>query len=355
MRAVLTGAALVGAGVTLCGCGPKKEAPTTVPPVAVIGPTQKAWNNHFQGFADGANQIGETALDMIMVDYDGESVIAVFNDNCEGNKVNNVDGTTVTRRDGYVEFKGTEAIRGFFDGLFKDLLSLSNVVFVGPTGGNPIVTEGPLTDKGKANVFLTWRTNLTGATEIKYATDSFSWQNKAGEAKIWKQNIVATQPGVACAEVASVPPACATADPKPPMCAGWDNHLKGFGDGASATTDAARTLALDLIMKDYTAESLVQVFDNNGDVYESFSGPAPIRGMFDKLFKDIQAAKVGEDIGLNVKLLEVEPKFNGVFLVWESKSHVKGTDTFVFNDAGKIIRQNIVALTKTAAEVKVQV
>jgi len=346
MRAVLTGAALVGAGVTLCGCG-KADPPATDPPVAPIGPTQKAWNNHFQGFADGANQ-KEGALDMIMKDYDDDSVIAVFNDECEGNKVG--DGS----RDGYVEFKTTAEIRGFFDGLFKDLVSLDNVNFVGPTGGSPIVTEGPLKDKGKANVFLTWKTSLTGATEIKYATDSFSWQNKDGVAKIWKQNIVATQPGVACAAVATVASECATADPKPAMCAGWDNHFAGFGAGAGAADDAARTLALDLIMKDYTAESLVQVFNNNGDDYTSFSGLAPIRGMFDQLFKDIQAAKVGEDIGLAVKLLEIEPKFNGVFLVWEAKSHLKATDTFVFNDAGKIIRQNIVVLTP-AAEVKVQV
>lgn len=348
MRAVLTGAALVGAGVTLCGCRKAEETPAP-DPVAPIGPTQKAWNNHFQGFADGANQ-KEGALDTIMKDYDDESVIAVFNDFCEGNKV-----AGESSRDGYAEFKGKEEIRGFFDGLFKDLLALSNVNFVGPTGGAPVVTEGPLTDKGKANVFLTWKTSLTGATEIKYATDTFSWKNEAGVAKVWKQNIVATQPGVACAPVAKAAQECATADPKPDMCAAWDNHLTAFSAGAVATTDDARTLALDDIMKDYTAESLVQVFDNNGDVYTSFSGPAPIRGMFDKLFKDIQAAKVGEDIGLAVKLLEVEPKFNGVFLVWESKSHLKGTDTFVFNDAGKIIRQNIVALTKTAAEVKVQV
>lgn len=353
MRAVLTGAALVGAGVTLCGCGPKEEKPTD-PPVAVVGPTQEAWNNHFKGFADGANQV-EGALDTIMADYDDASVIAFFNDFCDGNKVDFVVGSPATKRDGYTEFTGKAAIRAFFDGLFKDLLALSNVNFVGPTGGKPVVTEGPLTDKGKANVFLTWKTSLTGATEIKYATDTFSWKNEAGVAKVWKQNIVATQPGVACAPVAKAAQECATADPKPDMCAAWDNHLTAFSAGAVATTDEARTLALDDIMKDYTAESLVQVFDNNGDVYTSFSGPAPIRGMFDKLFKDIQAAKVGEDIGLAVKLLEVEPKFNGVFLVWESKSHLKGTDTFVFNDAGKIIRQNIVALTKTAAEVKVQV
>merc|ERR1711957_538723 len=164
------------------------------------------------------------------------------------------------------------------------------------------------------------------------------------------------QPGVGtCDPVATVAQECASLDPKPAMCAAWDNHLSAFSAGAVATTDAARTLALDDIIKDYTAESLVQVFDNNGDVYQSFSGLAPIRGMFDQLFKDIQAAAIDGDIGLAVKLLEVEPKFNGVFLVWESKSHLKGTDTFVFNDAGKIMRQNIVALTKTAAEVKVQV
>jgi len=57
-----------------------------------------------------------------------------------------------------------------------------------------------------------------------------------------------------------------------------------------------------------------------------------------------------------VKVLEVDETVNGVFLVWESLSHPKATDTFVFNDDGKIIRQNIVVKTKDpAAEVNVMV
>jgi len=82
-------------------------------------------------------------------------------------------------------------------------------------------------------------------------------------------------------------------------------------------------------MKDYTAESIVQVFDNKmGTVegYASFKGVTEIEGMFGQLITDIDAANDANGIGLAVKLLEVEPKFNGVFLVWESTSHTKATD-----------------------------
>lgn len=356
MRSVLTGAALVGAGVTLCGCGSTDKPAETTQPPAVVGPVQKAWNNHggafFAGAAAGADPEGAdmtAALTAIMLDYDDESTIAVFNDECAGGTVD------TAKRTGYAEHTGVVAIEAFFKTLFIQLKTDANIASLGPTGGGPVIKEGA---KEKANVFLTWRTeNLEGANVIKYATDTFSWQEKEGAAKIWKQNIVTTEPAAACSDAAAVAAQCDTETNKvTPFCKGWANHLKAFGDGANFNgDDAVKTAALDLIMADYTDDSLIQVFDNKDKSYSTFETKAAIRTMFDDLFKAIDGAKTGIDIGLKVPLLEVEPKFNGVFLVWQTNSHPKATDTFVFNAEGKIIRQNIVVETPARAELSVQV
>jgi len=148
------------------------------------------------------------------------------------------------------------------------------------------------------------------------------------------------------------------------VCAGWNNHFEAFDAGCKAVKDSAidatlMTAALDKIMKDYTADSIVQVFDNRGKTYSKFDSEAKIRTMFEGLFTDINKAKTTpydpNTNGVEVKVLEVEKAFNGVFLVWSSESHPKATDTFVFNTEGKIIRQNIVVTTKTPAQVNVQV
>merc|ERR1719296_741594 len=361
LRALLSGAALVGAGVTLCGCGNAKTTagPTPAPTSAPApGEVQTAWDNHFTAFGGGAGSAANSAertkaLDDIMKDYDSESVIATFNDKCIGSKDNTQE------RDGYTEHKfESDGIRNFFDGLFTQLntapaASLTNV---GPGGGNPVVLEGT---NPEGNVFLTWRTaGLPADRDIKLATDSFSWKIKNGKAMIWKQNIVTTEEAKACSTETKIANPCVTADPKPAMCGGWDNHLAAFGAGAGSAADsAARTRALDIIMKDYTEASLVQVHDNTVEdagatAYSKFEGISQIRGMFDELFTAIKAKEqtVGgaPSQGLDVRLLEVEPDFSGVFFVWESFSHPKATDTFVFDSAGKIIRQNIVVSTAAA-------
>merc|ERR1719416_174980 len=299
LRALLSGAALVGAGVTLCGCGNAKTTagPTPAPTSAPApGEVQTAWDNHFTAFGGGAGSAANSAertkaLDDIMKDYDSESVIATFNDKCIGSK----DNTQV--RDGYTEHKfESDGIRNFFDGLFTQLntapaASLTNV---GPGGGNPVVLEGT---NPEGNVFLTWRTaGLPADRDIKLATDSFSWKIKNGKAMIWKQNIVTTEEGKACSTGTKIANPCDTApDPKPAMCAGWDNHFTAFGAGAgSAAGSPERTAELNKIMQDYTEASLVQVHDNtvetaDGAAYSKFEGLSAIRGMFDGLFTAIKA------------------------------------------------------------------
>jgi len=329
---------------------PTPAATPAVTPAPTPAPTavEKAWANHFATFGAGANQKDEAsmnaALDGIMKDYDADSTVAVFNDKCVGY------GATETNN-GYAEYTTPETIRGFFRALFTQLGSADNLAKVGPEPGNPVILSG---DKPNGNVFLTWSTTgLTGENVIEWATDSFSWQTKEGVAMVWKQNIVATEPNKDCLEAAKVARDC-TANQK--VCDGWDNHFTAFGAGQGFADDAALETALTQIMLDYTAESIVQVFDTRAEKYEKFGTPAAIKEMFKQLFTAMQAAKNDAgSTGLAVKLLEVEPKFNGVFLVWESLSHPKATDTFVFDDAGKIIRQNIVVQTKAPVGLKVQV
>merc|ERR1712238_363469 len=300
----------------------------------------------------------KAALDKIMLDYDDESKVAVFNDKCEGNKDS---GSPPTKRDGYAEYTTPDEIRAFFNDLFTQLGKLANVEKVGPIPAvvdpvkpsSPSILEG---DKPKGNVLLTWRTkDLPAANEITYATDSFSWQIKGDKAMVWKQNIVVTEPGKACECVVAVASTCPATGNK--VCDGWKNHLDAFGAGQGFAGDAAvLETALTKIMLDYTAESIVQVFDHRDEAYNTFNTPEAIKEMFKQLFTDMQAEGRGAaGTGLAVKLLEVEPTYNGAFLVWESLSHPEATDTFVFNADGKIIRQNIVVQTKVPAGLKVQV
>jgi len=252
-----------------------------------------------------------------------------------------------------------ESIRSFFDALFQQLKSDANIEAIGPTGDKPVVFEG---DNSAANVFLTWRAK--SETGIDFATDSFSFKTTDGKAMIAKQNIVVTEPNKNCAENAVPDSAACTAEEKNDnkVCAGWENHFKWFDAGCKAASDGEvnevnMTDALDGIMKDYTEDSIVQVFDNRDKQYSKFDSVAKIRTMFDGLFRDILAAKdtpFDAADGVTVPLLEVE-KDRGVFLVWKSNSHPKATDTFVFNPDGKIIRQNIVVTTKAPARASVQV
>merc|ERR1711992_172689 len=117
-----------------------------------------------------------------------------YNDNCF--IANASDESAQQKRRGYREFKGREAIAGFFDALFNQLGNdVQNVNCLGPSklggtctpaegaGNGPVVQEA-VPGIEHANVFLTWRTaNTTGGMtrEIKYATDTFSFRNVGGD------------------------------------------------------------------------------------------------------------------------------------------------------------------------------
>jgi len=158
--------------------------------------------------------------------------------------------------------------------------------------------------------------------------------------KVKKQNIVVTEPHAECKDTVAPPDAPA----ENPITKGWVNHFAAFGD-----KDVPK------IMLDYTADSIIRIWDNTGSVYSAHEGLAEIEAMFTGLFAAIVAADNGDGTddseGIKVPLISVTPQYNSVFLVWESFSNPKATDTFIFDDDGKIIRQNIVTNSKVAAGV----
>merc|ERR1719469_10035 len=92
-------------------------------------------------------------------------------------------------------------------------------------------------------------------------------------------------------------------------------------------------------MDDYTEDSLVQVFDSRLNTYAEFKGMDAIKQMFVDLFAALRWS-------LLTQMMQIEPDYNGVFFVWSSLSHPKASETFVFDDSHKIVRQNIVVQTK---------
>jgi len=262
-----------------------------------------------------------------MKDYDATSKIATYNDNCFAD----AQATPA----GLKYYEGVSAITGFFEALFSQLNETEAINFVGPKNNAAIVKEG-VSGVYNANVFLTWSTRADLTVPIVKATDSFSFKKVGNDYKIDIQTIVTTEEKTACpSPVLTQKPA--TGDK--PINEGWDNHLASFG-GKNITG----------IMLDYDANSIVQVYDFNGNTYTEHAGLAAIETMFVALFQAIKdgATTIGDPNteGVEIGLLEVDPDFNSVFLAWKSNSHPKATDTFIFNGA-TIARQNIVVTTKS--------
>jgi len=315
------------------GCGGSSDdttgAPSPAPAPHPAASVQAAWDHHLKQFV-------EMDFDKILLDYDEDSQIGVFNDACAG--------ADQEKPKGYTTYKGTAEIKTFFTNLFAQLQqNISNAHEFGPQnfgkeGAGAVVKEAT-NGVAYGNVFLTWRTQNLGDKSIDFATDSFSFKKVGENFRINLQTIVVTEPSGKCDEATQLP------GPKEgsPLKKGWDNHLKCFGARDSNTS---------CMMDDYTDSSIVQVWDNTQDTYEVFEGLDKIQGMFVSLFAAMaaEAETQGDPTteGLEVRLLEVDETFSSVFLVWESNSHPKATDTFTFN-GDKITRQNIVVTTKKAS------
>lgn len=300
--------------MSLFGCGPSPS------PVYAPNNVADAWANHFNAF-------GEQDLDKIMLDYDAESVLQIYNDACSP-----VGMTT--------EFVGQD-IRGFFDDLFTTLTPAPGLVVpvFTQTVDNPTVESCTLPcDQGllKSNVFLVWSSAAQG---IEQATDTFLWKDAGGVVKVKKQNIVATQPSACTGGQTSVAP---NPDPTSPITQGWNNHLAGFGSQNKT-----------MILQDYLESSTVQVWTwwrEEGHGYAIFTGLDEIGDMFDDLWLDMNSEMVNGSIGLAIPpgFPRVEVDKQSVFLTWSSFARPKATDTFLFDAAGKILRQTIVVTVGSA-------
>lgn len=300
------------ASASLFGCG-STPAPTPAPyaPTTVAA----AWANHFEAF-------GTQNVAQIMLDYDEDSVLQIFNDGCSPAGV-------------LQEFVGVAPIKGFFEGLFATLTPTPglNVPDFTVDVANPTVYEPSGESFAPATVFLVWQSVDQG---IDKATDTFLWKEVDSVVKVKKQNIVATEPG-ACPATPDPNPTAPTPDPDSPITMGWNNHLDGFG-----------TQNRTQILLDYTDTSTVEVWtwgmaDKEG--YKTYVGLDQIGGMFDELWAGMNAQKdAAESIGLEIaaEFPRVEDGKQSVFLVWQSYSNPKATDSFSFDDAGMIIHQTIV-------------
>lgn len=259
--------------------------------------TQPAWDNHFAAFA-------EQNVSKILLDYVEESEVVIHD-----------IATGINSR-----HSGLAGVEALFTGLFSDLHDLSDLAA-------PVVEveEGPI-----PQVFLVWENKASG---IVQATDTFAFDNNG---KIIRQNIVVWS------NTSTAGPAnTSTAGPEldlnsvaetTPTQAGWDNHFSAF-----AEQDVPK------ILLDYTEESEIKVYNMITEQYTTHTGLAEIGTLFAGLFAELHDNSL---LAAPVVMVEHEP-IPQVFLVWESPAsgYLKGTDSFLFDDAGKIIRQNIVVQT----------
>mmetsp|Transcript_22521 Transcript_22521/g.42325 ORF Transcript_22521/g.42325 Transcript_22521/m.42325 type:complete len:131 (-) Transcript_22521:195-587(-) len=117
----------------------------------------------------------------------------------------------------------------------------------------------------------------------------------------------------------------------------WDNHFSAFG-----AKDVPK------ILLDYDENSVIRVWVDGADKVQEHKGVQAVEAFFTALFKDLSDYKT-----LKAPLITVDETAKMVFLVWECKGcgYELGTDTFLFDDKFKILRQNIV-VKKAAVEKK---
>lgn len=268
---------------------------TIVPAEAPKGVVQKAWDNHFEAF-------GKQDVEKILLDYCEVSVITVYNQTDKSKTV----------------YEGLAGAKQCFRELFADLYDLSDLTA-------PVIDVREAEKDEPGSVFLIWSCKASG---YKEATDTFVF-DAAG--KILRQNVV-----VSCdremedAEVSTEEPSGAGA-----VHSGWANHFEAFG-----------AQNVEQILLDYTEDSEITVYNHlKGEAKGKtvYKGLAEVQKCFEGLFKSLKNTK---DLAAPVQHVE-EP--NGgipgsVFLIWccPASGYQRATDTFIFNDQGKILRQNVV-------------
>lgn len=251
---------------------------------------QPAWDNHFAAF-------GSQDVSKVLLDYCEQSKIVAYNwhDNTE------------------VEFNGIAGAKECFTNLFAALPDLSGLAApeIHVEEGNP------------KSVFLIWRCPSSG---VAHCTDTFLFDD-AG--KIVRQYIVQLTEGAPAGKA----PLC-TEPQGGKVQASWDNHFAAFGGQD-----------VDKILKDYTEKSVIKVYDQITGELAEFKGLKGVKELFTGLFKDLH-----DTSGLAAPAIRVDPGSEGiagsVFLVWRCPTsgftHV--TDTFLFDEDGKIAKQNIACI-----------
>jgi hypothetical protein len=171
-------------------------------------------------------------------------------------------------------------------------------------------------------VFLVWESPASGFLKV---TDTFLFDD-AG--KIIRQNIV-VQTAVEMPMPTTEAPMVPTTQPA------WDNHFAAFAEQNVSK-----------ILLDYVEESEVVIHDIATGTNSRVSGLAGVEALFTGLFQDLHDLS---DLAAPVVKVEEGP-IPQVFLVWENKASgiVQATDTFAFDNNGKIIRQNIVVWSDTS-------
>ena len=286
---------------------------------------QPAWDNHFAAF-------GGQDVSKVLLDYCEESKIIVYNWHDDTETVYNgmagakecFTGWPRRRRDFKRFFRNDSSI-GVANvtpprarGLFAALPDLSGLAApeIHVEEGNP------------KSVFLIWRCPSSG---FVHCTDTFLF-NDAG--KIVRQTVCILNPGAPAGKA----PLC-TEPQGGPVQASWDNHFAAFG-----------AQDVDKILLDYTEKSVIKVYNQVTDELVEFKGLKAVKECFTGLFKDLSDLS-----GLAAPAIRVEEATEGkagmVFLVWRcpSSGYNHATDTFLFDAAGKIAKQNVVIM-KPAAE-----
>lgn len=312
----------------LWGCG---QSPTPTPPSPAPSPVPAAWDNHFAAFGAGvaaqndADPTSNTtaALDQIMLDYDELSVVRLYEYGA-----------------GLTTYTGTAAIRGMFAGLFPALAGCA----VDVPDQTHLQAKVTVDDAG-AQVFLVWSCEVASFFR---ATDTFIFDG----AIIRNQNIVVAKTASVASKTESLVQVRRLQDYSPvSVTEAWTNHADAFMAGAAAGGDPARNqtdldAAVTKIMLDYDESSVVLLFEQTSGLTNEFvthTGTAEIETMFRNLFLSFTDATPPS---VPQALVVDDPK--QVFLIWSAaeSSYNEATDTFIFDSAFKIHRQNIAIFTR---------
>eukprot|EP00746_Dinoflagellata_sp_MGD_P036075 gnl/MRDRNA2_/MRDRNA2_186503_c0_seq1.p1 gnl/MRDRNA2_/MRDRNA2_186503_c0~~gnl/MRDRNA2_/MRDRNA2_186503_c0_seq1.p1 ORF type:complete len:374 (+),score=70.08 gnl/MRDRNA2_/MRDRNA2_186503_c0_seq1:58-1122(+) len=265
------------------------------------GPVHDAWRNHLPAF-------GAQDMDKILADYTERSTVTVYN-----------------FEDGSISvFKGLDEIKNCFTGLFENMFQTTDL-------RAPLQVVKEASDSVPGSVFVVWSAAVSGYLE---ATDTFIFDSNG---KILEQNVAVTyRKKRMFGSPDEVEPAVVAPEGSGPVHDAWQNHFSAFG-----------AQDVDKILKDYTESSVITVYnqaDGSQNVYEGLDGVKKcFTGLFENLYDTsdlkapIQIVQEGGDGG------QAE-----VFLIWSAKAsgYTTATDTFIFDNAGKILQQHVVVRYK---------